>query len=67
MSRVRRQWGEGSTVILKFSEGGSVSLTFRGNLFDLSLDERRLVSDLSSVIQKYKDAEGKPVAALQAS
>jgi hypothetical protein len=59
MSR-RRQWGEDSTVTIDLSSGGSVTLTFKGNLFDLTADERRLISDLSSIIQKYRDAEIEP-------
>lgn len=53
MSR-RRQWGEDSTVRIDLSSGGSVTLTFKGNLFDLQTDERQLISDLSETIQRYK-------------
>jgi hypothetical protein len=59
MSR-RRQWGEDSTVSIDLSSGGSVSLSFKGNLFDLSADERKLISDLSAIIQQYRDAEQEP-------
>ena len=54
MSRSRRQWGEDSTVRIDLSAGASVILAFRGNLFDLTPEERRLVSDLSATIQHYK-------------
>jgi hypothetical protein len=56
MSR-RRAWGEDSTVALKLSGGAFVELTFKGNLFDLTPDERRLVSDLSSTVQKFKNEQ----------
>jgi hypothetical protein len=54
----RRQWGEDSTVCIKLSEGASVTLTFKGNLFDLTKEERGLVADLSNIIQKYRDDAG---------
>ena len=57
MSRVRRQWGEDSTIRIELSAGASVTLTFKGNLFDLTATERSLINDLSSVLQKYKDAK----------
>ena len=53
MSR-RRQWGEDSTVSIDLSSGGSITLAFRGNLFDLRADERQLISDLSETIQRFK-------------
>jgi hypothetical protein len=56
MSRSRRQWGEDSTVRIDLSAGASVLLQFKGNLFDLTADERRLVSDLSLTVQRYRDA-----------
>lgn len=55
MSR-RRQWGEDSTASIKLSAGAYVTLTFQGNLFDLTAEERELVSELSTVIQKYRNA-----------
>ena len=57
MSR-RRQWGEDSTVSLKLSAGATVELSFKGNLFDLTPDERRLVSDLSNIVQTYQNGKG---------
>ena len=57
----RRQWGDDSTVCLKLSAGASLSLSFRGNLFDLSPEERELIASLSSVIQRFKDAESPEV------
>jgi hypothetical protein len=57
----RRQWGEDSTVALKLSEGASLSLTFKGNLFDLTQEERELIASLSSVIQRFKDSEAPEV------
>lgn len=51
----RRQWGEDSTVCMKLSAGASLTLAFKGNLFDLTTAERELVADLSNIIQKYKD------------
>ena len=55
MSR-RRQWGEDSTVNLKLSAGATVVLSFKGNLFDLTEDERRLINDLSITIRRYRDS-----------
>jgi hypothetical protein len=52
----RRQWGEDSTVCLKLSAGASISLRFKGNLFDLTREERELISSLTDVIRIYKDA-----------
>jgi hypothetical protein len=59
MSRKRRQWGEASEVCLELSWGATVTLSFKGNLFDLVEGERRLISDLSTVVQDYKDALAK--------
>lgn len=50
----RRQWASDSTASVKLSAGGSITLTFRGNLFDLTLAERELMSALSNVIQKHE-------------
>jgi len=50
-----RQWGEDSTVCIKLSSGGSITLQFKGNLFDLTADERRVISDLSATIQRYRE------------
>jgi hypothetical protein len=52
----RRRWASDSEVAVKLSAGASVTLTFKGNLFDLSPDERRLISDLTTVIQRHRDA-----------
>jgi hypothetical protein len=41
---------------MKLSSGASVTLTFKGNLFDLTKAEQGLVADLSSIIQKYRDS-----------
>jgi hypothetical protein len=56
MSR-KRQWGEDSTIRIDLAAGASVTLSFKGNLFDLTADERRLVSDLSLTVQKYKEGK----------
>lgn len=55
MSR-RKQWASDSSVFVDLSAGASVEMTFKGNLFELTEDERQLIGSLSSVIQKYKDA-----------
>lgn len=57
MARSRRLWGEDSTVKVALADGGSLTLQFKGNLFDLGPDERRLVSDLSATIQRYQEAQ----------
>lgn len=51
----RRQYNEDS-VSLKLSSGGSVSLSFRGTLFDLTEAEQVLITDLTKLIRKYRDA-----------
>ena len=57
-----RQWGEDSTIRVNLSAGASVTLSFKGNLFDLSPEERTLVSDLSLTVQKYqKDSKAASV------
>ena len=53
MSR-RLKWGDDSTVNLKLSAGSSISVVFKGNLFDLNVAERQLIADLSAVLQKYE-------------
>jgi hypothetical protein len=50
-----RQWGDDSSTQIKFAGGGSVSVIFRGNLFDLLPNERTLIADLSSVIQRFNE------------
>ena len=52
----RRQWVADSTVAIKFSGGASVAMSFKGNFFDLTADERQLISELTSIVQIYKDA-----------
>ena len=54
----RRQWGDDSTVNLKLSAGSSITVVFKGNLFDLTAAERQLITDLSDVLQKYDAAAG---------
>jgi hypothetical protein len=61
----RRQWGEDSSIAIKLSGGASVSLTFKGNLFDLMPAERELIANLSSVIQKYNGSSERPPAAAE--
>jgi hypothetical protein len=50
----RRQWGDDSTVNLKLSAGSSITVVFKGNLFDLTAAERQLITDLSAVVQQYE-------------
>ena len=54
----RRQWGDDSTVNLKLSAGSSITVVFKGNLFDLTATERRLITDLSAVLQQYENGGG---------
>jgi hypothetical protein len=58
-----RQWGEDSTVCIKLSSGGSITLQFKGNLFDLSDDEHKLIGDLRAILQKYREASERVPAA----
>lgn len=57
MRRSRRQWGEDSTMRVDLSAGASVVLIFKGNLFQLTADERRLMGDLTATIQRYLDTQ----------
>lgn len=57
----RRKWGEDSTVNLKLSNGSSITVVFRGNLFDLSLSERKLVDGISELVQTYARDTKEPV------
>jgi hypothetical protein len=68
MSRTRRQWGEDSTVRVELTAGASITLAFKGNLFDLSAAERTLIADLSNTLQRFgADAKEKgPVLAKEA-
>lgn len=50
----RRQWGDDSQVNLKLSAGSSITVVFKGNLFDLTAAERQLITDLSAVVQQYE-------------
>lgn len=51
-----RQWGDDSTMQIKFAGGGSLTVTFKGNMFDLLPNERTLISDLSITIQRFQQA-----------
>lgn len=55
MSRRRKQWAEDSQIRIDLSAGAAILVSFTGNLFDLSAEERRLVSDLSITLQKFKE------------
>ncbi len=48
-----RQWGDDSSTQIKLAGGGSITLTFRGNLFDLLPNERALLAALSTVVQEF--------------
>ena len=58
--RTRRQGRDDSTVVLELT-ACTVTVVFHGNLFNLTPDERRLVSDLSTTIQNYTDKKTGPV------
>jgi hypothetical protein len=57
MARLRRQWGEDSTVTIDLSSGGSITLSFKGNMFEMSEDEQKLITDLTAMIRQYRDAQ----------
>lgn len=64
MSITRRQWGEDSTVRQELSAGASVTLSFKGNLFELTAAEQALMTDLTNTFQKYRlEANGKQTPA----
>lgn len=50
----RRQWGEDSTRCVKLSANASVTVTFKGNLFDLTQEERNLIVRLTDVLQQHE-------------
>jgi hypothetical protein len=58
-----KQWADDSSTQIKFARGGSLTLTFHGNLFDLLVHERQLITELSGVIQGYNLAA--PEAAVE--
>lgn len=58
-----RQWGDDSSTQIKFSGGGSVSLIFKGNLFDLLPHERILITELSDVIQRFNIEQAQEISA----
>ncbi len=51
----RRQWGEDSTRCVKLAGNGSVTLTFKGNLFELTQDERNLIARLTDALQQHEE------------
>lgn len=51
-----RQWADDSAVQIKFANGGSLSLIFKGNLFELEPKERALIADLSITVQRFNHA-----------
>ena len=55
----RRQYNEDS-VSIRLSSGGSVTLSFKGTLFELTDDEQGLVRDLTLTIQRYRAAAASP-------
>lgn len=52
----RKQWANDSSVTINLKAGGSVSLTFQGNFFDLTSEEQQLMSDLRKIIHGYHAA-----------
>lgn len=58
MRRPRRR--DDSVVRLELT-GCTVTVEFKGNLFDLADDERRFICDLSAVLQAYTDKKTGPV------
>ena len=52
----RKQWGNDSTRTIDLKSGGSVTLTFHGNFFDLTPEEQRLIADLTEIVHKYNAA-----------
>ena len=49
-----KSWGDDSTTQIKFAAGGSLTLVFKGNLFDLTPEERQLITDLSITVQRFQ-------------
>lgn len=50
----RRKFADRSEVRVILSSGGEILCTFQGNLFDLTENERALVTVLTNAIQKHK-------------
>jgi hypothetical protein len=54
MSR-RRQRGDDSTVKVDLSEGASFTISFKGNVLNLTHEEHELITSVSSIVQSHKD------------
>ena len=52
-----KSWADDNTAQIKFAAGGSLTMAFRGNLFDLLPNERALITELSDVVQKFNKPE----------
>lgn len=50
-----KAWADDSTTQIKFAGGGSLTIAFKGNLFDLLPHERILTTELSDLIQKFNN------------
>jgi hypothetical protein len=62
----RRRTADESSATLKLTGGAMLTLTFRGNLFDMTPDEQKLIGDLSGIIRTHAETQGEtpePVAA----
>ncbi len=55
-----RSWADDSTTQIKFAGGGSVTVAFHGNFFDLTKEERQLIDELSDVTQKFQQTPADP-------
>ena len=49
-----KTWADDSTKQVKFAGGGSLTIAYKGNMFDLLLNEQALITKLTDVIQNFK-------------
>lgn len=48
-----KSWADDSTRQIKFAAGGSLTMAFHGNLFDLLPHEQVLITDLTKMLQRF--------------
>ena len=64
----RRRPDNGDAVTVKFTGGATLAISFTGNMFNLTHDERELVASVTSIVQDYaKRKAGAPGLAQEAA
>jgi DNA replication initiation complex subunit (GINS family) len=61
----RRRTADEASAILTLAAGGTITLAFQGNLFNLTTEEQKLIADLTGIIREYDATRiaGEPTAA----